>query len=311
MDRISVLILLLAILHCAAQAEEIKTADADIEELIKQLSSDDFATRTKATEALASRAERIWSRLEQLARSKDLEISQRAKIAMSLPGQRELQAEIETAKRKRAAIDEEVKNSEATLNRKVREQNEKVLNAEEETKKLVEQLEKLPEPEAAEKKKQLAAKREADAVLFNLLTELHQQVDSVRKKYRTDCNRLDTRLIQLSKLAESGDILKPGAAATWTPAEWPFERRFSVSVSFEFADLDLCDAVAFISDAAKIPIKLDSSAIKAGRDKAAITLRVQDMNADLALQWISRLAELEVSIDDEKGSIILTPSKEP
>ena len=312
MLRISCLILLFAALLSTARTEEPKAAEASTEELIEQLSSDDFATRNKATDALAARAHRIWDRLEQLARSKDLEISQRARMAMSVPGQRELQSEIESARHKRLAIDEEVKTAEAALNRKIRELSEKLQASEEETRQLIVQLDKLPEQEAAEKRKQIAVKKEADAELFKQLTEAQQQTEALRSKYRADYNRLETRLIQLTKLAETGDILKPGTAASWTPAEWPFARRLAGSVSFEFTDTPLPDALKFLSETSKIPIKLDAGAAKAGKEKAMISLRVQDMNAELAIKWISRLAELEPYVDHENSRIILSATaKEP
>jgi hypothetical protein len=307
MAKISALFFILSIIgHDLILAADAKPHDVDTEELIRRLSSDDFTTRNSATDALSARAEKIWDRLEQLAKSKDLEISQRAKLAMSAPGQRELQAAIETVKSRRLAMEEEIKNAEARLNHAVNELSKKLALAEEETKALMFDTQKLSETEAAERTKQIAARNEAQAELFKKIEETKQKSDDVRIKYRNDFNRYETRLVQLTKLQECGEIIKPGTIDKWTPASWPFERRLKASVTFEFVDKPLTEALAFMADAAKLEIKFDPAA-KGEKEKIGVTLRVQDMEAELAMRWLCRLAELEISIDQDNSRVMIVP----
>ncbi|HYF50952.1 MAG TPA: hypothetical protein VEJ63_16170 [Planctomycetota bacterium] len=69
-------------------------------------------------------------------------------------------------------------------------------------------------------------------------------------------------------------------------------------VSFEFIEKSLEDAVAFIQKETGVPLIIDPR-IAAGGGNPEINLRVTDMTADLALEWVLKLADLQLSYQDQ------------
>ena len=69
-------------------------------------------------------------------------------------------------------------------------------------------------------------------------------------------------------------------------------------VSFEFADMPLVDALKNLSSQTKVSFIIDPEVSKGG-NMPAISLRVKDMEAKLALGWILKLCELDYSIRDK------------
>ncbi len=77
------------------------------------------------------------------------------------------------------------------------------------------------------------------------------------------------------------------------------EKRLNACVvSFEFVDKPLSEALDFIAKSAKVNILVDPR-YSGEYGKTTISLRVNSMNADLALQWILKLAELDYIIRNE------------
>lgn len=70
-------------------------------------------------------------------------------------------------------------------------------------------------------------------------------------------------------------------------------------VSFEFVDTPLKDALAFLDSLTRVNIIMDAKAVADGADKTPINLRVQDMELELALKWILKLAELEYDLKNQ------------
>ncbi len=68
-------------------------------------------------------------------------------------------------------------------------------------------------------------------------------------------------------------------------------------VSFEFVDAPLEQALAYIQKKTSVPLICDPELFVPGAT-SAITLRVSDMSADLALNWVLRLADLNLSFKD-------------
>jgi len=77
----------------------------------------------------------------------------------------------------------------------------------------------------------------------------------------------------------------------------------AAKVTFEFLDMPLSEVLDFLGMMAKVKISVAPAQIKKGVDKTLINLRVTDMELRVALEWVARLAELEVLV--EKGAIVL------
>lgn len=82
------------------------------------------------------------------------------------------------------------------------------------------------------------------------------------------------------------------------------KKKMEQKVSFEFVDKPLADAVKFISEKTNVAISIDPEVLK--NNPPAINLRVTDMTADLALQWILKLAELDSTLG-AKGIVVSKP----
>ena len=80
------------------------------------------------------------------------------------------------------------------------------------------------------------------------------------------------------------------------PWKAEIRKRLQRKVTFEFADTPLVDAIEFLRHLANVTMIIDPAVIKASPPQ--INLRVTDMNLDLALEWILKLAELEYVLQD-------------
>jgi len=83
------------------------------------------------------------------------------------------------------------------------------------------------------------------------------------------------------------------------PWKQDIRKKIARKVSFEFVDTPLSEAIAFLNSLTKITIILDPRVSAEGVDKAPITLRVNDMEMELALKWILRLAELDYDMRNQ------------
>jgi hypothetical protein len=92
-------------------------------------------------------------------------------------------------------------------------------------------------------------------------------------------------------------------SATAAPAEEPWKaeirKRLKKPVSFEFVDTPLVDAIKFLDSQTHVTIILDPKAMADGADKIKITLRVQDMELGVALDWVTKLTELEYDLKNQ------------
>lgn len=87
------------------------------------------------------------------------------------------------------------------------------------------------------------------------------------------------------------------------------EAALDKRVSFEFIDTPFTETVQFIQALAKINIVLDPKVAPAA-EKKTITLRVADMPLGQALQWIVKLADLEMA-PREGALFIFKPDPNP
>ncbi len=83
------------------------------------------------------------------------------------------------------------------------------------------------------------------------------------------------------------------------PQEWEARIREAMGkkISFDFVETPLQDVIAFISSLTDVTIVLDQEAI---RDEApTVTLRVNDMRLEAALNWVLKLVNLKYTLKDE------------
>jgi len=83
--------------------------------------------------------------------------------------------------------------------------------------------------------------------------------------------------------------------------EQPWEARIKEAmnrkISFDFVETPLQDVIAFISSLVDVTIVLDSEAIK--DEPRSVTLRVNDMRLESALNWVLKLVQLKYTPKDE------------
>lgn len=75
------------------------------------------------------------------------------------------------------------------------------------------------------------------------------------------------------------------------------EKLSSQKISFDFVETPLPDVLAFLSSLTDVTIVLDQKAVQA--DMPAITLRVNDMTLERALNWICKLVSLKYALRNE------------
>ena len=74
-------------------------------------------------------------------------------------------------------------------------------------------------------------------------------------------------------------------------------------ISFEFKDTSLADVAKFLTTLTKVPVRIDAKVTGA----PVINLKVTDMELGTALEWITKLAELEYFVG--KTEIVIGPPK--
>jgi type II secretory pathway component GspD/PulD (secretin)/Flp pilus assembly protein TadD len=76
-------------------------------------------------------------------------------------------------------------------------------------------------------------------------------------------------------------------------------RKLQRRVTFEFVDQTLEDAINFLNSLTKVNIIIDPRIAADGANKTPITLRVSEMELDLALKWILKLADLDYDLRNQ------------
>ncbi len=102
---------------------------------------------------------------------------------------------------------------------------------------------------------------------------------------------------------------RTGQEAKTRPQDpWKLEVRKKLArhVDFDFVDTPLDEVISFLNQLAQVTIILDPKVAAKGANKAPITLRVQDMEMEVALRWILKLAELEY---DLRGQAVFITDK--
>jgi len=295
--------LVLAACPCYLAGEQ-QRREADTEELIKRLSSDDFETRERATTALAERAESIWDRLKELSQAGEPEVRARVRRAMAAPGQRRLTALLEAAKKELDAAAAAAEKDAAVTKAKEELESKNIQDAATALTALLNAPSE--ERKGAAFQAREKALRDAEDAAAKRLADLKAAAEARRKAERMKNNRLQTRVDQLRQALDEGGVLfEPGTPKEWDPALLPFGRRVKCRVSFEFVDVPLDDAVKALEAWSGVQMSIDNAVLA-----PTINLRVQDMSVDLALEWISKLADLDCRVDAEAQKILITKPKE-
>jgi type II secretory pathway component GspD/PulD (secretin) len=83
--------------------------------------------------------------------------------------------------------------------------------------------------------------------------------------------------------------------------EWKqqIRRKLQRRVTFEFVDQSLEDAINFLNSLTKVNIIIDPRIAANGGNKQPITLRVSEMELELALKWILKLADLDYDLRNQ------------
>jgi hypothetical protein len=125
-----------------------------------------------------------------------------------------------------------------------------------------------------------------------------------QKSWQLDKAARVSRIDQLKFLLESGEIVLPAEVADWKPDKLPFDKKLKCVVTFEFVDMPLADALKQFKAMCGLTAELDPAV----NDAPSINLRVTAMSADLSLEWVCKLADLEYKIDTDAKKIIVHKS---
>lgn len=92
----------------------------------------------------------------------------------------------------------------------------------------------------------------------------------------------------------------PDAPPLRGPIEEPWEKEIRAKlerkVSFEFVDTPFEEVIGFLRSLANVTIIVSPDAAATGALQSKVTLRAKDMTLGVALQWIARMSELNVSL---------------
>lgn len=285
-----------------AHAAEEKPADS-FEKLLAQLKSDDFEVREAATKEIGTRLAANWDACVKALKDGDEETRERLQKALNEHSEDvwdklKVLAEgpagdLQNCARKAMAF--------ATLR-----QLPKLQDAEEtELKKRTEEyqtarLKTMQEIEALEK-------REDKAIGENRLIELKKDVEKCEVEWRMEQSRLQSRVSQIKQAMQDREpdfLYTPEKPKTWSPELVSFEKRQKLKVTFEFVDTPVDKALAQLSALIAIPVELDPKCGTAS-DLPPLSLRVTEMDATLGLEWVRKLADLEIRVDAKARKIVL------
>jgi hypothetical protein len=282
-------------------AAEFKEATA----LIAKLASDDFDTRGEAQRVLIAIGMPVRPLLlEHLRKAKanhsDPELRNGLSQALGAINRDEWHRRIEewlkSAEVCLAKLEKETWQSEADLNEKIVHVQEKYCRLEEELKRTV---------EAGIAKRSAGVQKSLIDETSMDLWELKSALTKLKDAYCAEHSKL-TNLVAQLKVAVTPDFLPPipdGIPAEWNARALPFEQRLHLPVSFEFSDKPLNDVAAALTQLTGVKIAIASNV----RNPATITLRVAQMQARIALEWVCRLDELTFGIDGDKQRVVICP----
>ena len=284
------------VLSLSAPCAHCDESDAETEALIKKLSSAEFDDREAAAVGLGMRAEKIWPRLEELARSENSEIRTLVRRAMGDAGQRALSVAMEELENKMRAGEQATADEYANVAKL-----DAAITETDRVARIAIEKRILHSSDGTKFREQKAEEARVAA------RERHKEARNVAWKrsieWGAERETLQMRLLQLRQLRISGDIILPAEIAAWTPAKLTFEQRLKCKVDFEFAGKSLTEVLDWMSDACGAEFELSEKAVANG--VPVVILSVRDMDASLVAQWIARQARLKMTIDMENERVLI------
>lgn len=149
--------------------------------------------------------------------------------------------------------------------------------------------------------KAAAIRRELEATSARCV-RLNKEGSAAENSWRARKSDLSTRIVQLSQVITDAIYLKMPAGKEWDPKTLPFRDRCKLKVSFNFVDQPLDKALKQLGHWCGLRIDL----LEAPKPREIIVnLKVRDMDVDLALEWICRLAEVSYQIDAKNERILV------
>ncbi|MCZ7646451.1 MAG: hypothetical protein M5U26_14395 [Planctomycetota bacterium] len=269
---------LLYLSAAVAGAVEVET---DLDALVTNLNHEDYQVREAATKRLAELVPTHLDRILKIeAETKEPEVRTRINEAINREVRTKLAAQREATEKKLAAANQEYKELQA------------------DTEAL---LEKLAKEQAQAEQREVSLAEQV---------KLKKELENARLAFRLEKNKLDSNLDQLRQALEEIDALSMENRKRLLKGEafsrsWlPFKERCKSRVSFEFVDMPLADAVAFLASTAGVKIETPPDfAAKTGQ--VVLALRVSDMDLLTSLGWVCRLANKDFRVDEEQEKIKL------
>ena len=106
--------------------------------------------------------------------------------------------------------------------------------------------------------------------------------------------KVEGNVVSIEKGAEATKKVEEDADAPWKVA---MRKALERKISFEFVDTPFVDTIAFLKSLTKVNFIIDPKVV--ANNPPAISLKVSDMNTELALKWILRLADLEYDLRNQ------------
>jgi hypothetical protein len=301
--RLMILISLLA-------ASPAVLAEESIPELIAKLGDDEFATREAATQKITKDIGTLWPSLENALRtSSDAETRLRIRRTMA-QSTRELVdrlMEADSAELERLKLEMGATNGE----------NEEEIG---EQQKIGDRHEFKITPDALEDlKKYFSEEQVAMYVSDHSIArdkartrrdELRRSVASKRLAIQLKLDDCQTRIDQMTFAVEHELAIGPHVPKDWDPTVFSFAHRKILPVTFEFEEMPAATAFSIVARRCGLKIEFSGDTTEQLLSEQQVSLRIYDMGAEYAMNWISRLVGLRTTIDDRRGVVVIDDKPE-
>lgn len=277
---------------------------ASFDELLKKLESGRYAEREEATAALIAFVDSHWEKIEKASKHGDVERRNRLRTVMFEPTRRWLAAQLELATKDVIDAQESLKSE----TEKCKKAEQRLLDEEVKLEKKAEEAgaeyKKLPaDADTTEATEKINRAHEAKEACVARQRVLKEEFDVFQKKTRLKLNRVQSIRDQVAQALEDGRPLGRTFPERWKTELLAKEIRSTAHVTFEFIDTPMDEAVKEVEQLARVDIELEG--IPEGAGAPMINLRVTDMSVDLALDWITKLADVPFRYSSTEHKFIL------
>jgi hypothetical protein len=139
-------------------------------------------------------------------------------------------------------------------------------------------------------------------LVFTQTAEVHQSVADVlenQRSFRAMVKQVEVDGKWPAAPLDPKDVPRERTAASVHDALDELRQKLKKKISFDVTDKELGDLLPEIATAAGVTIVLDPRLAAKGADKTVITLKVSEMNADNALRWVMRMADVEYELHSD------------